>query len=156
MNESGRVATTPSDEPLRGEPFTMIVERGKIREFARAVKSRNAAYLDDEDALCPATFLMTAAFWQRRQHAAQGAPSELRRILHGEQEFVFFGPPPRAGDVLTGTQYVRRVWTRKGSRAGDMTFYEVVTEFKDGTGRLAVESRAVLIETGSPAEGPTE
>ena len=27
-----------------GEPFTMVVELGKIREFARATKSRNPAY----------------------------------------------------------------------------------------------------------------
>ena len=30
-----------------GEPFDMVVERGKVREFARATKSQNPEYLDD-------------------------------------------------------------------------------------------------------------
>src|SRR3954453_10841909 len=45
------------------EPYDMVVERGKIREFARATMSRNPDYFDDPVAVSPPTFLMASSFW---------------------------------------------------------------------------------------------
>jgi hypothetical protein len=45
------------------EPFTMPVERGKIREFARATMSSAPEYSDDPVAPIPPTFLTTVSFW---------------------------------------------------------------------------------------------
>src|ERR1700761_330969 len=77
------------DQPLpTGEPFTIPVELGKIREFARATKSRNPAY-DGPDALTPATFLMTAVFWSAPgSDPAMALARDRSRVLHGEQEFT--------------------------------------------------------------------
>ncbi len=41
----------------QGAPFHMVVERGKIREFARATKSSNPDYLEGDHPLSPVTFL---------------------------------------------------------------------------------------------------
>lgn len=71
----------------------------------------------------------------------------MKRLLHGEQECVFHGPPPRAGDVLVGTQRVDRVYVNPGARVGTMTFTELVTEFRDPPGQLRAETRNTLIET---------
>ena len=99
---------TASEERQAGAPFKMIVERGKIREFARATKSTNPDYLKADDPVAPATFLVTSAFWQDapvRQAGANGAGAGAgagagyERLLHGAQEFIFFGEPPRAGTV---------------------------------------------------------
>jgi hydroxyacyl-ACP dehydratase HTD2-like protein with hotdog domain len=133
----------------------MVVERGKIREFARATKSDNPDYLDDDRPLSPVTFLAASAFWQDASNSAWGnGPRNFERILHGEQEFVFFGEPPRAGDVLTGVSRIERVYEKEGRRGGTMTFTEAVTEFRDPDGKLVAESRTTSIETGqAPTSG---
>jgi hypothetical protein len=70
------------------------------------------------------------------------------RILHGEQEFVFPGPPPAAGTELTAEARIDRVFEKEGKRGGTMTFVEVVTEYRDGSGAIVAESRSTVIETG--------
>ncbi len=49
-----------------GAPFTMAVEVGKIREFARATKSDNPEYQGGpgDRPVTPGTFLVTSSFWQ--------------------------------------------------------------------------------------------
>jgi hypothetical protein len=136
-------------EGRQGAPFTMVVERGKIHEFARATKSANPDYLDGDHPLSPVTFLAASALWQDESNAAWGdGPRNFERILHGEQEFVFFGEPPRAGDVLTGVSRIERVYEKEGRRGGVMKFTEAVTEFRDRKGKLVAESRTTSIETG--------
>jgi hypothetical protein len=142
-------------EGRQGAPFTMVVEGGKIREFARATKSDNPDYLDGDHPLSPVTFLAASAFWQDESNSAWGdGPRNYERILHGEQEFVFFGEPPRAGDVLTGVSRIERVYEKAGRRGGAMKFTEAVTEFRDPEGKLVAESRSTSIETGqAPSSG---
>jgi len=129
----------------------MVVERGKIREFARATKSSNPEYLEGEHPLSPVTFLSASGFWQDESNSPWGdGPRNYERILHGEQEFVFFGEPPRAGAVLTGISRIDRIYEKAGRRGGAMNFTDTVTEFRDETGKLVAESRTTVIETGQP------
>jgi hypothetical protein len=130
-----------------GEPFTLPVELGKVREFVRATKARHPAYRE-EDAVVPPTFPQVMAFWTNRDSDPwSGVPRNWERILHGEQEFVYHGEPPHVGDVLTGTTRIDRVYRKEGKRGGSMTFTESVTELRDASGRLVAESRTVGIET---------
>jgi len=132
----------------------MVVERGKIREFARATKSSNPDYFEGEHPLSPVTFLSAAGFWQEAASSPWGNSPRLERMLHGEQEFVFFGEPPRAGAILTGVGRIDRVYEKAGRRGGAMHFTETVTEFRDQTGKLVAESRTTAIETElAPATG---
>jgi hypothetical protein len=146
------------DESLEGrtgEPFTMIVELGKIREFAKATKSSNPAYAGEvgETPITPATFLMTAGWWQGHRHSAlSGVELNWHRILHGEQEFVFHGPPPRAGDVLIGQARIDKVYEKAGKRGGTMRFVEQVVDFKNPNGQLVAETRSTLIETSKSTQ----
>src|SRR5262245_34929562 len=128
----------------------MALERGKIREFAQATGSSAPVYLEDRNPTIPVTFLRTSIFWMPKD-----APSvmgdlklNLRRILHGEQEFVFFGPPPRAGVELTVTTRLGGVTEKEGGRGGRMRFIEIVNDFHDESGRLVARSNQTLIETG--------
>jgi N-terminal half of MaoC dehydratase len=130
-----------------GEPFTMDLERGKIREFARATGSANPAYLAGDDPVIPATFLISAFFWQ----AGAADPWELvamdkARGRHAEQEFVFHGPPPRAGQRLVGTSRVTEVYEKQG-RNGTLTFAVMVTEFRDEDGSLVASATLTGVET---------
>jgi hypothetical protein len=77
----------------------------------------------------------------------------LARVLHGGQEFVFFGEPPRAGARLKVTMRLDKEYEKEGRRGGTMKFAETVTSFIDESGKLVAEGRATIIETG---KAPTE
>ena len=136
-----------------GAPFEMDVERGKIREFARAVRSAHPAYLQAERPVVPPTFLMTSAFWEAEgSNPWRMVQMDQQRGLHAEQEFVFHGPPPRAGTRLSAQSRVERIYTKQGRRGGTLTFAVMVTEFRDPEGTVVAESRLTGVETSRPPE----
>ncbi len=136
-----------------GQPVTMVVELGKVREFARAVKDPNPVYFDEDLArreaggiMAPPTFLMTIGFWDD----GRGRPKldmDLRRLLHGEQEFEYL-KPIYVGDVLTAVSRVEKVFEKQGARGGTMTFAVTATEFRNQKDELVAVSRSTAIETG--------
>ena len=140
-----------------GKPVTMHVERGKIREFARAIKDDNPIYFDEECAkrtvgglMPPPTFTMTLGFWDDRR----GRPLltyDVRRLLHGEQEFEYLAPI-YVGDTLTAVSRVADVYEKAGSRGGTMTFGILETAFTNQRGETVLISRSTLIETGGPVK----
>jgi len=122
------------------------IERGKVREFARATGSGNPAY-DAPDAPVPPTFLTTArAFWTV-ERTDLGIDFELARLLHGEEEYEFFGPPPQAGEELTFEVRAGDRWEKEGKRGGKMRFAQIITEYRDGSGALRAVQRTTLLET---------
>ena len=141
------------------EPFRMVVEEGKIREFARATRSRSAEHLRPRDPVSPVTFLACCALWMGEENSAwQGVTRDFANILHGEQEFSFHGPPPVAGTELIGLQSIDRTYEKVGARGGAMTFTEVVTRFTNPSSeRTVVEMRSVSIHKhpGSAATAAT-
>lgn len=135
---------------MGGVPFTMDVELGKIREFARATKSNNPDYLKAEHPVSPATFLMTSAFWSAGDSDPwEGVDTDLdpTRLLHGGQEFAFHGEPPRAGTRLVGQSRVGATYSKQGKRGGTMHFTEIINDFRTPDGRLVAEVKTVLIIT---------
>lgn len=141
-----------------GKPFTMPIEWSKVREFARAIRDPNPAYFDPELAKMeaggvpiPPTFLQVAAFWQDSE-SVPTVSFDLRRILHGEQEFEFF-KPIFVGDLLTGTARISDVFEREGGRGGKMTFMVTEIEYKNQKGEKVAIARGTLIETGQAVTG---
>jgi hypothetical protein len=132
----------------------MPVERGKVREFAVATGSAADEYLTDPQPVIPPTFLRTTQFWApaRASMLPEGLNLDLRRILHGEQEYTFFGEPPRAGTSLTVTQRVESVTTKQGKRGGEMLIVVTVDDFTDEAGKLVAQGRSTLIQTGKAPE----
>ncbi|MBO0854086.1 MAG: MaoC family dehydratase N-terminal domain-containing protein [Nocardia sp.] len=130
--------------------FTMAIERGKIREFAQATGSSDPAYLGDPTPHIPPTFLRTASFWEPADAVSPLAELnlDLKRVLHGEQEYEFFGPPPTAGTELTVTQRIESVTEKQGRRGGTMRFVVLAQDFRDPDGNLRAVGRLTLIETG--------
>jgi hypothetical protein len=139
-----------------GTLFELCVERGKIREFARATLSSHSAYLKDDKPVSPPTFLTTMFFWEEDVPGCN--PWHLvhldpKRGMHAEQEYVFHGPPPRAGTVLEGRSRIESVFHKEGRRGGRLTFAVMVTEFRDrATGALVAEARMTGVETEKPPE----
>ena len=129
----------------RGTEYEMVVERGKIAEFAAAMQSQNPAYAGPA-AVAPPTFLISSALWAP-EGAAVDHGFDRRRLLHGEQEFIFHGPPPRAGQALTVSDQIVDRYEKPGKRGGMMRFAVVVTEYRGEDGALVAEARKTLIET---------
>ena len=129
----------------RGAEYEMVVERGKIAEFAAAMQSQSPAYTGP-GAIIPPTFLMSSALWAP-EGAAVDVGFDRRRLLHGEQEFIFHGPPPRAGQVLKVSDQIVDRYEKPGKRGGMMRFAVVVTEYRGEDGTLVAEARKTLIET---------
>ncbi|OYO16562.1 dehydratase [Enemella dayhoffiae] len=146
----------PNAAGTTGETFEMDIERGKIREFAAATGSQHPAYLAENPPI-PPTFLTTQIFWAGDQNRVwEAVEMDQQRGLHAEQEFIFHGPPPRAGVRLSATSRIDQIYTKQGKRGGELTFAVMVTEFRDHDGHLVAESRLTGVETGRPPAASTK
>ncbi len=137
-------------EGVVGAPFVMHVERGKIAELARAVHADHRDHQEGERPVVPATFLTTMFHWERGVADANPwnrVQMSKTRGMHASQEYVFFGPPPRADDVLTCRSRIDRIYEKTGRRGGRLTFAEMVTEFRDADDKLVAEARMTAVET---------
>lgn len=139
----------PSPVGAVGEPWEVFVERGKIREFAAAMQSDDPAY-QGTDAVVPPTFLINAVQWAP-PGVRVAVGFERKRLLHGEQEYIFHGDLPRAGDQLIAQERVLDRYAKPGKRGGEMKFAVVATEFRSPDGELIAEARATFIETAARA-----
>jgi hypothetical protein len=131
--------------PTTGQAWEVIVERGKIAEFAVATESDDPAYRGP-DAIIPPTFLTTAARWAP-PGVRVSVGFDRKRLLHGEQEYIFHGVLPMAGDVLTARERIVDRFSKPGKRGGTMQFATVVTEYRGPDGTLVAEAKATFIET---------
>jgi hypothetical protein len=133
-----------------GQPFELDIERGKVREFARAVRATHPAYFAGEQPIAPPTFLTTTFFWEADVDGAnpwQLVQMDQKRGMHAEQEYVFHGPPPRAGTRLYCRSRITRMFAKEGKRGGTLRFAVMVTEFRDSDGKLVAEAKLTGVET---------
>jgi len=133
-------------------PYVVSVERGKIKEFARAIGDLNPFYLDDRvgaasewgDIIAPPTFLTTF-----RDDATDTAAflrelgTDISRILHGEQEFEIHRPI-KPGETFLCRGRVVDVYEKTG-KSGPMAFVVRETTATDGEGEIAAVSRHITV-----------
>jgi len=148
---------------LTGPEYPMDIERGKIRDFARAMNAPLGEFVDAEQPIIPATFLITAAYsWGYSLERPRGTVFEqidhdLSVPLHAEEAFHFHGPLPRAGQRLHCRASLEKVWRKQGVRGGELTFLTMLTEFRDTQGTLVAEERSTTVTTGdAPDSGGWE
>jgi hypothetical protein len=127
----------------------MPIERGKVREYALATGAVRPEYLDDPHPAIPPTFLSTVVFWHsvedmiRRPEvlaacAAAGVAAEVRNLLSLEQEYLFYGAVPRAGELL---EPVSRFDNAAVKRPGFVLVHFAI-EFRDpASGEVRAECR---------------
>ena len=128
------------------------VERGKIREFARATRKRDPVHTDPAAALAagfagiPSTATYSVATGHYRDQASfvENLGMEISRIVVGSVSWRYFRVLV-AGDVLTATRTVESDETREG-KSGSMRLVTLATRFVDQRGDLALIQREVLIE----------
>jgi len=133
-------------------PFVVTVERGKIKEFARAIGDLNPLYLDDRvgqasefgDIVAPPTFLTTF----RDESADTSAllrelGTDISRVLHGEQEFEIHRPI-RPGETFLCRSKVIDVYEKTG-KSGPMAFVVRETSVTDKTNEIVATSRHITV-----------
>ena len=133
-------------------PYAVTVERGKIKEFARAIGNDDPLYLDDRvgaasawgDVIAPPTFSITF-----RDEAADTAAflkelgTDISRILHGEQEFEIFRPLQPGQTYLCRAKIVD-IYEKTG-RSGPMAFVVRETTIADGSNEIVATMRGVTV-----------
>jgi hypothetical protein len=145
-SHDGGVTTVTTKEEHVMYPFS--IESGKVREFARAVQADRVAH-DGPDAVIPPTFLTTARLvWEPAdQNVMEQLQFDMARVLHGEEEYTFFGPPPRVGQTLSVKTWIEKQFEKPGGRGGTMRFALVINEFSDESGTPVAQQRTTVIET---------
>lgn len=128
----------------------MPIERGKIREYAVATGAARPAYLDDPKAPVPPTFLATVVFWQPIGEtvrspevlsacAEAGVAADFGSLLSLEQEYVYHGPLPRAGETLHTAERLRDIRLKHNREGRAMVMVRFTVSFHDERGDLRAE-----------------
>jgi acyl dehydratase len=147
-------------------PQTVVVERGPVANFAKAVKDDSPVYSDPRaaaqagfDAIpAPPTYSFAMHHWGAfpelqpdgagAMHPMLQAIGELMSngglILHGEQEFTYHRPL-LVGDALTASGSVKDVYSKQGSGGRTMTFVVTETVWSDADGQPVVTSTMTLL-----------
>lgn len=129
------------------EPLPFDVELGKVREFAQATRAPELTGADASSApVCPPTFLISTMYLGGPEHSARAEQRDFGRVLHAEQEFLFHGPPPRAGEQLVVQQVPGGVVVKQGRRGGELVFTRTDSHFRDTTGRLVATAHFTVVQ----------
>jgi acyl dehydratase len=141
---------TPVDE------VQIDIERGKIREFARATHAVDPVHTDPvlaraaghRDVLATATHVVVTGH-QRDQAAFVAALGlDIARIVVGSVSWEYLRPL-LAGDLLTATRTVVADESKPGRTGGTNRLVTLETAYVDAAGQIAVRQREVLIERGT-------
>ena len=133
-------------------PFPVTAERGKIKEFARAIGDLNPFYLDNDvgrasewgDLIAPPTFAITF----RDEDADTGAllrdlGTDVSRLLHGEQEFEIFRQLRPGETYLCRPRIVDQY--EKAGKTGAMGFVVRETTVTDGHNEIVARMRSITV-----------
>ncbi|HEV8689308.1 MAG TPA: MaoC family dehydratase N-terminal domain-containing protein [Ideonella sp.] len=131
-------------------PFSVPVEAGRLRFFAKATGQADPVYTDPaaardaghRDLPVPPTFL----FCLEMDGPNPAAIRELlgldyRRLLHGEQQFTYHAMA-HAGDVLTFEQRIEDIYDKKG---GALEFVVRRTRVSNQHGAQVAELRSLTV-----------
>lgn len=130
------------------EEWEFVVEAGKVREFARAVKD---IHFRDTD-LAPPTFPVVASadFVERLVTDVMGL--DRSRTVHGEQAYEFF-EPMKAGDRLRCRARLVSDEVKAGRRGGPMRVITTSVEHvSTATEKLICRETMTTIEMARPQE----
>jgi len=146
------IRVNPDVKGKEYEPYAVTVERGKIKEFARAIGDLSPFYLDDAvgrasawgDIIAPPTFPITF----RDDGADTGAMLrdlgvDISRILHGEQEFEHY-KPIRPGETYLCRSRVTDLYEKTG-RSGPMAFVVREMAVTDGDDEIVCLVRHITV-----------
>jgi len=135
-------------------PIVWEVERGKIRELAKAIGDPNPIFQDREAAIkegykdtpAPATFLTVPMMWSTSMpFVITDLAINFMMVLHGEEEYEYY-QEIYPGDVITATPKIAAIEekTSKSGRKMDMVTVELL--YKNQKGEKVARARSLLVE----------
>jgi len=135
-------------------PFTIEVERGKIRELALAIGDDNPIYQSREAAqaagytdvpLFPTAPTMFT-IWGNAKMVSQivSLGINVMRILHGEEEYEYLAPI-NPGDTLTGVMTVVVGKTRHGKDGSSMDILTTEIRYTNQNGQPVLNAREMFL-----------
>jgi acyl dehydratase len=134
-------------------PFTIEVERGKIRELALAIGDDNPIYQSKESAqaagypdlplypTAPTMFALWGSSNMLDQLSSLGI--NLMHVLHAEEEYEYLGAI-YPGDTLTGEMKLVDAKSRR-TQGGSMDFLVIEIDYTNQDGTLVLKAREALI-----------
>ena len=135
-------------------PFTIEVERGKIRELALAIGDDDPIYQSREAAQAagyPDVPLFPTAptlftFWGNAKMVSQivSLGINVMRVLHGEEEYEYLAPI-NAGDILTGVMTVVDGKTRQGKDGSSLDILTTEIRYTNQHGQPVLKAREMIL-----------
>lgn len=134
----------------KSEPREVIVERGQIRLFAKAIGETNPIHFDPieaqasgyPDLLAPPTFGACLKFIAPAKSPTYDELGlDYRRLLHGEESIEYF-KPIFAGDHLNLVTEITDIYEKKG---GALEFLIRITTIADGNTESVQRIRTVSV-----------
>ena len=132
-------------------PFVVTVERGKIKEFARAIGDLNPFYVDDAvgqasewgDIIAPPTFATTFRDEGASETFFRDLGIDISRVLHGEQEFEMTRPIQPGHTYLCRSRIVD-IYEKSG-KTGPMAFVLRETSITDRGNEIVGTMRHITV-----------
>ena len=130
-------------------PYAVTVERGRIKDFARAIGDLNPLYLDDDvgrasewgDVIAPPTFPIS--FRDESGDLLRDIGTDVSRLLHGEQEFEIFEPLRPGETYLCRSKIVDQY--EKTGKTGPMGFVVRETAVVDKHNEVVAKMRGITV-----------
>lgn len=133
-------------------PYVVTVERGKIKEFARAIGDLNPFYVDDRvgaasewgDIIAPVTFATTFRDDTADTNVLlKDLGTDISRLLHGEQEIEVHRQLKPGESYLCRTKILDI--QEKTGRSGPLGFVVRETAVTDKANEIVVTMRHVTV-----------
>lgn len=134
----------------RTDPVTVLVERGRLRLFAKATGQHDPVYVDVEaarahghpDLVVPPTFLFGLELERPEPFAWMTSLGiDMADVLHGSQAFAY-DLLAHAGDELTARSTITDVFSKKG---GALEFVVRDTEVTRDGARIATLTQTTVV-----------
>lgn len=135
-------------------PITWEVERGKIREFAKAIGDMNPIYYDKEiaakegyrDCPVPPTFLTVPIMWSDKMPAViDDLKINFMMVLHGKEEYEYYRQI-YPGDVITGTLKVANIEEKKTKSGSMMDMVTLEVLYRNQKGEDVAKAKTLMVE----------
>ena len=130
--------------------FTVNIEKGRLRFFARAIGETNPIYVDESAAQAegyrtipaPPTFMFSIDLDGPELLPILGLLDlDIGRVLHGSQEFDYLGQI-YAGDRITQQCKIVDIYDKKG---GALEFVVQESSYTNQNGELVGKARQTLV-----------
>ena len=131
-------------------PFTVDVEKGRLKFFAQAIGETNPIYTNEEAAQAagyralpaPPTFMFSIDLdGPEFLPMLDMLQMDIGRVLHGSQEFEYLGQV-YAGDRITQTSKILDMFDKKG---GALEFIQQESAYTNQDGELVGKAKQTIV-----------